>query len=114
MILTEQGPMDLKTFKNKEVGRTSNELEEGLIFPNKALTSSIETELKESKMDGLEELLVRGLGKGEMFALTFTTLSIKYLRVLLQLLLEKIGKFRVCSVQSCIKQDFRISLARRY
>ena len=83
MIVTKQGPMNLKIFKNREVGRTSSGLEEGFIFPNKAVTSSIETGQKESKMDGLEELLVSGLDEGEMFALTYTTLSIKYLRELL-------------------------------
>ena len=87
--------MNLKTFKNREVGRTSSGVEEGFIFPNKAVISSIATEQKESKMDGLEEPIVRGLDKGEMFALTFTTLSIKYLRKLLQLLLEKSAKFGV-------------------
>ena len=87
--------MNLKTFKNREVGRTSSGLEEGFIFPNKVVTSSTETGQKESKMDGLEEPLVSGLDEGEMSALTFTTISIKYLRRLLQSLVEKIGKFGV-------------------
>lgn len=53
------------------------ELEEGFIFPNKAIISFKETGQKESKMDGLEKPRACGLEEGEMFSLIFTTLSIK-------------------------------------
>lgn len=43
----------------------------------------METGEKESKVDGLEEPLGSGFDEGEMFALTFTTSSIKYLRKIL-------------------------------
>ena len=40
---------------------TEEKGEEGFIFPNKVVTSSIETGQKESKMDGLQEPLVSRL-----------------------------------------------------
>ena len=79
-----QGPIQLKTFKNIVVGRTSSGLEEGFICPNRAAISSMDTGQK-------EEPLVSGLDMGEMFALILATLSIKYLRKLLQSLFDEIG-----------------------